>query len=111
MPLSRPNEVVSFRERRFEGPFHQPHLGEVGHSRAGWNQNHVIYVWFDALVGYLTGIGFAPGRATDSFQKYWPAQFSWLAKTFFASHGLLACVPDGRWTGCYPNRCLRMAGG
>jgi len=30
---------------------------------------HVIYVWFDALLNYISGIGY-PGK---KFQKYWPA--------------------------------------
>jgi methionyl-tRNA synthetase len=49
-------------------------------------QNHVIYVWFDALVGYLTGIGFAPGASTDSFQKYWPAQVQLVGKDILRFH-------------------------
>ena len=49
-------------------------------------QNHVIYVWFDALVGYLTGIGFAPGASAESFQKYWPAQVQLVGKDILRFH-------------------------
>ena len=47
---------------------------------------HVIYVWFDALVGYLTGIGFAPGTSAASFQKYWPAQVQLVGKDILRFH-------------------------
>ncbi|HUI41061.1 MAG TPA: methionine--tRNA ligase [Terriglobia bacterium] len=32
----------------------------------------VFYVWYDALIGYMTGIGYADGeRGNATFQKYW----------------------------------------
>ena len=32
----------------------------------------VFYVWYDALIGYMTGIGYAQGeRGNATFQKYW----------------------------------------
>lgn len=33
--------------------------------------SHVLYVWFDALTTYITGIGFPDDLAT--FEHYWPA--------------------------------------
>ncbi len=32
--------------------------------------NHKVYVWFDALINYLSGIGFPD----DSYKKWWPAE-------------------------------------
>ena len=85
MPLSRRNEVVSFVSSG---------LRDLSISRTSvkWGipvpdaQNHVIYVWFDALVGYLTGIGFAPGASAESFQKYWPAQVQLVGKDILRFH-------------------------
>ena len=33
--------------------------------------NHTVYVWFDALINYVTGVGFGTDEAL--FKKWWPA--------------------------------------
>ena len=48
--------------------------------------NHVIYVWFDALVGYLSGIGFGNSKEQDQFRKYWPAQVQLVGKDIIRFH-------------------------
>jgi methionyl-tRNA synthetase len=85
MPLSRRNEVVSFVSGGLKDL-------SISRTSVKWGipvpdeQNHVIYVWFDALVGYLTGIGFAPGASEQSFQKYWPAQVQLVGKDILRFH-------------------------
>ena len=85
MPLSRRNEVVNFVSGGLKDL-------SISRTSVKWGipvpdeQNHVIYVWFDALVGYLTGIGFAPGASADSFQKYWPAQVQLVGKDILRFH-------------------------
>ncbi len=61
-------------------------IGDLSVSRSaarsgGWgipvpgDSSQVIYVWFDALVNYLTGLGFGSPRSdsgqADSFEKFW----------------------------------------
>ncbi len=36
-----------------------------------WDEGHVFYVWYDALINYLTSIGY--GRAEDEVSTWWPA--------------------------------------
>jgi len=85
MPLSRRNEVVSFVSGGLKDL-------SISRTSVKWGipvpneQTHVIYVWFDALVGYLTGIGFAPGASAESFQKYWPAQVHLVGKDILRFH-------------------------
>ena len=85
MPLSRRNEVVSFVSGGLKDL-------SISRTSVKWGipvpdeQNHVIYVWFDALVGYLTGVGFAPGASAESFQKYWPAQVHLVGKDILRFH-------------------------
>ncbi|PYV91754.1 MAG: methionine--tRNA ligase, partial [Acidobacteria bacterium] len=50
--------------------------------------NHVIYVWFDALVGYLTGIGFGNGVNKENFGKFWPAQVQLVGKDILRFHAV-----------------------
>jgi methionyl-tRNA synthetase len=36
-----------------------------------WDESHVIYVWFDALLNYITAVGWNADDAT--FERRWPA--------------------------------------
>ncbi|MEM7792523.1 MAG: methionine--tRNA ligase, partial [Verrucomicrobiota bacterium] len=41
-----------------------------------FDKDYVTYVWFDALVNYIT----AAGYGTDEFEKYWPADYHVIGK-------------------------------
>ncbi len=68
LPKSRKNEMVN---RLKEG------LNDLSITRASFSwgipfpldKKHVTYVWFDALLNYLSGIGWPK----KDFEKYWPA--------------------------------------
>ncbi|MBI4036481.1 methionine--tRNA ligase [Candidatus Daviesbacteria bacterium] len=49
--------------------------------------NHIMYVWFDALTNYLTGIGFLENPKL--FEKFWPADIHILGKDNLRWHALL----------------------
>ncbi|MBC7763869.1 MAG: class I tRNA ligase family protein, partial [Candidatus Saccharibacteria bacterium] len=36
-----------------------------------WDHSHVVYVWFDALLNYISAIGY--GTDTENFERRWPA--------------------------------------
>ncbi|RZD16745.1 MAG: methionine--tRNA ligase [Candidatus Acididesulfobacter guangdongensis] len=67
-PSFRKNEVVSFIK---EG------LNDLSVSRTSFkwgipvseNNEHVIYVWFDALINYLTGAGYLNYRKDDKYKE------------------------------------------
>jgi methionyl-tRNA synthetase len=48
---------------------------------------HVMYVWFDALTNYLTGVGFLENP--ELFKKFWPADVHILGKDNARWHALL----------------------
>ena len=60
-------------------------------SRLTWgiglpfDQRFVTYVWFDALINYLTGIGYPDG---ESFQKYWAVAEHVIAKDILKPHAI-----------------------
>ncbi|MCE5281882.1 MAG: methionine--tRNA ligase [Deltaproteobacteria bacterium] len=60
-------------------------------SRLTWgmtlpfDDNYVTYVWFDALINYLTGIGYPDG---DNFRTFWPAAEHLIAKDILKPHGI-----------------------
>ncbi len=47
---------------------------------------HIMYVWFDALSIYLTGIGW--GFDPDQFEKYWPADVHVIGKGINRFHSI-----------------------
>ena len=52
-----------------------------------FDPKHVIYVWIDALVNYITGIGYdADGNSTEQFDKYWPADLHLIGKDILRFH-------------------------
>lgn len=61
-------------------------------SRMSWgievpfDKNFVTYVWFDALINYISGIGY-PGDAAR-LNKYWPADFHIVGKDILRHHAV-----------------------
>jgi methionyl-tRNA synthetase len=50
-----------------------------------FDENFVTYVWFDALVNYVSAIGYPQG---EKFNKYWPAAQHIVAKDILKPHGI-----------------------
>ncbi len=50
-----------------------------------WDETHVFYVWFDALLNYYTALSYAkPGE--DLTERFWPAQFHIIGKDILKFH-------------------------
>jgi methionyl-tRNA synthetase len=47
---------------------------------------HVMYVWFDALLNYVTAIGYGDPEKADVFAKRWPAQYQFVGKDIIRFH-------------------------
>jgi len=85
-PEARRNEIVSF----IKGG-----VSDVSISRAGaeWGipvptePSHVFYVWFDALINYLTAVGFPDEM--ELFARYWPADLHVIGKDITRFHCIL----------------------
>jgi methionyl-tRNA synthetase len=52
---------------------------------AGTQQNHVVYVWLDALANYMTALGYGSDDET-LFQKFWPADLHLVGKEITRFH-------------------------
>jgi methionyl-tRNA synthetase len=86
MPEVRKNEVQSFIESG---------LQDVSISRSGleWgipvpgDPDHVFYVWFDALINYITVLGFPD--ESGLFAKYWPADVHLIGKDITRFHCIM----------------------
>ncbi len=51
-----------------------------------WDNQHVFYVWVDALLAYLTGSGY---RFDTLSEHYWPAQLNLMAKDIPWFHAIV----------------------
>jgi methionyl-tRNA synthetase len=55
-----------------------------------WDRGHVFYVWFDALLNYVTALFYAPPPAgpggRDLFARFWPATFHIIGKDILKFH-------------------------
>jgi len=81
-PVSRRNEVLAVVRqglRDFSVSRRQVRWGVPVPETPG----EVIYVWVDALVNYLTGVGY-PDSA--EFERYWPAQLHLVGKEIIRFH-------------------------
>ena len=48
---------------------------------------HVIYVWIDALINYITGLGYdVDGKNNELYKKYWPADVHLIGKDILRFH-------------------------
>ncbi|MBI2099444.1 methionine--tRNA ligase [Candidatus Uhrbacteria bacterium] len=82
-PESRRNEVVSYIQNFME---------DISITRASAkcgtpfpkDKHHAIYVWFDALINYLSAVGY--GADGKKFQKYWPADLHLVGKDIIKFH-------------------------
>ncbi|MDQ1269912.1 MAG: methionyl-tRNA synthetase, partial [Thermodesulfobacteriota bacterium] len=50
-----------------------------------FDKEYVTYVWFDALVNYITALGYPDG---DMFKKFWPSARHFVAKDIIKPHGI-----------------------
>jgi methionyl-tRNA synthetase len=50
------------------------------------DKQHVLYVWFDALLNYISAVGYPSGK---KFQKYWPASVHIIGKDIAWFHSII----------------------
>ena len=85
-PVSRRNEMIN--------NFLKPGLNDLCVSRStftwgvpvDFDNRHVIYVWVDALINYITGCGFDLDNPSEMYKKYWPADLHVIGKDIVRFH-------------------------
>ena len=87
-PESAKNEVVSFVRSG---------LSDLSISRSKerfdwgidipWDDQHITYVWFDALLNYITAIGY--GSDEDKLNSLWPADVQVVGKDILRFHAVI----------------------
>ena len=85
IPETRRNEVIGFIEQG---------LADISMSRSSltwgiplpWDQSQVAYVWFDALINYVTAAGF--GSDDERFARQWPIWAHLVGKDILRFHAV-----------------------
>ena len=52
-----------------------------------WDETHVIYVWIDALLNYVTAVGY--GTDPERFARLWPADVHLVGKDILRFHAVI----------------------
>ena len=86
-PESRRNEILAFIKGGLEDLSISRTSFKWGITVPG-NQDHVIYVWIDALANYLTALGYGAENPEHiaRFEKYWPADLHLIGKEIIRFH-------------------------
>ncbi len=83
-PESRRNEIISLVKNEGLFDINITRTGEDWGIRVPFDERFTIYVWFDALLTYITGIGYGDDEAM--FRKYWPADMHFIGKDITRFH-------------------------
>ncbi len=89
LPDTRRNEVLGFLEHN--------KLTDLSVSRpknrlewgipVPFDENHVTYVWFDALINYISAVGY--GADPGLLKKWWPADVHIIGKDIIRHHAVI----------------------
>ncbi|MBR4048947.1 MAG: methionine--tRNA ligase [Clostridia bacterium] len=82
------------RKKEMINNFIKPGLQDLCISRSTFkwgipfpgDEKHVIYVWVDALLNYITGLGYDPDGSSELYKKYWPADVHIIGKDIVRFH-------------------------
>lgn len=88
VPQKRRNEMLAFARQGLEDTSISRPKNDLNWGvEVPGDDQHVMYVWFDALTNYISAIGYASDKA--EFKKYWPANVHVIGKDIARFHCLL----------------------
>ncbi|MBU1888147.1 MAG: class I tRNA ligase family protein, partial [Candidatus Omnitrophica bacterium] len=87
LPVTRRNEILSF----LQNPLNDLCVSRP-RTRLSWgipipfSNDHVTYVWFDALINYISVCGYV--EDAEKFKKFWPADVHMIGKDILRMHAV-----------------------
>jgi len=84
IPDTRKNEILSFLEEARDISFSRPRTSLNWGIPVPGDDEHVMYVWCDALSNYITGAGY--GRDDELLNSLWPADVHVIGKDILRFH-------------------------
>ena len=84
-PESRRNEVLGFLKNKLEDLcISRPKSRLKWGIELPFDDRYVTYVWFDALLNYVTAVGYK--QNDEKFSKWWPADYHLIGKDIVTTH-------------------------
>ncbi|MBU1136997.1 methionine--tRNA ligase [Patescibacteria group bacterium] len=89
IPESRKNETLSFIKSGLE----DFSISRSAKRGDGWgievpgDNSQRVYVWFDALINYITALGYGSNNL-ERYKKYWPADLHCIGKGILRFHAI-----------------------
>ncbi len=86
LPITRKNEVISFVKSGLKDL-------SVSRKSFSWgikvpsNNDHVIYVWLDALTNYISALNY-PNEKNTLYKEFWPATVHLIGKDILRFHAI-----------------------
>ena len=85
-PVQYKNEILSFLKEPLEDLcISRPKSRLTWGITLPFDQDYVTYVWFDALVNYVSALGYPDG---DKYKRFWPTTRHFVAKDIIKPHGI-----------------------
>lgn len=87
-PAHRANEIIRFVEGGLEDL-------SISRTKVRWgipvpdDPDHTVYVWFDALLNYVSALGYRPGAGDGRFKALWPADVQIVGKEIYRFHAVI----------------------
>ncbi len=91
-PKNRSKEIINFVKSGLKDT-------SFSRTKVSWgipvksNPNHTIYVWFDALLNYITGAGYQVEKndpeKLKKFESVWPADVHLVGKEIYRFHAII----------------------
>jgi methionyl-tRNA synthetase len=82
-PETRRNEILSLVQNGLQD-VNVTRAGQDWGIRVPFDETFTIYVWFDAVLNYITAIGY--GADEDRFRQWWPANLHIIGKDITRFH-------------------------
>lgn len=84
-PVSRRNEMLRFLEGGLEDLCVSRTTFQWG-IKVPFDPKHVVYVWLDALINYISALGYPDG---EKYEKYWPVDVHLIGKDIVRFHAVI----------------------
>ena len=95
-PETRKNEILGFLKKSLNDLcISRPKTRLEWGIEVPFDQDYVTYVWFDALLNYINGVGW--NQNNKEFNNWWPANYHLMGKDIITTHAvywptmLMAC--------------------
>lgn len=87
LPVHRKDEVLQLIKGSEDVSFSRPSKDIKWGVPAPNDSEHTIYVWTEALINYISAIGY--GDETGQFKKLWPADIHLIGKDILRFHAII----------------------